>query len=146
MKAGMRMSRRSSRVGAGVRAIRRRLGMSQKVFAQKLRISHRMLTDYERGARPVPSYVLERMVDEARRSEGIVVDLTAVFAGYGGTEREYVIEHFLPRLARMIAEGERLMAEMGTRPDAGMEADIARGRELVEHLSRLTDPKTGGKE
>ena len=58
-----------------IRTIRKRLGMTQKQFAEEFHLQHRTLQKWEGGERPCPEYLLRLIADKAERMAGVTLVL-----------------------------------------------------------------------
>lgn len=58
-----------------IRTIRKRLGMTQKRFAEEFHLQHRTLQKWEGGERPCPEYLLRLIADKAEQLAGVTITL-----------------------------------------------------------------------
>ena len=58
-----------------IKAIRKRLGMTQKRFAEEFHLQHRTLQKWEGGERPCPEYLRRLIADKAERLAGVTITL-----------------------------------------------------------------------
>ncbi len=110
------------KVGANIRQLRQRIGMSQEKLAEHLKITFQQVQKYEKGTNRVSA---SRLVEIARVFN---VTVSALFEGAAEANAGEI-----PALPAMSSEAQKLAMDFETITDANVRLSI---RSLVKSLSR----------
>ncbi len=110
------------KVGANIRQLRQRIGMSQEKLAEHLKITFQQVQKYEKGTNRVSA---SRLVEIARVFN---VTVSALFEGAAEANAGEI-----PALPAMSSEAQKLAMDFETITDANVRLSI---RGLVKSLSR----------